>query len=71
MGTAYGNLSVETSLKSIITGVEMANKTYAKQDEPYYENIIKSIEFIEIFADKAYTTYYILSKFHEEGFTMF
>ncbi|MCB9309783.1 MAG: CHAT domain-containing protein [Lewinellaceae bacterium] len=72
MGTAYGNLSVETSLKSIITGVEMANKTLAaKQDEPYYENIIKSIEFIEIFADKAYTTYYILSKFHEEGFTRF
>lgn len=70
IGTAFGNLTIATSIKSIITGVEMANKQIQEHDNSneVFGNTIKNVEFIEIYNDKAYSVYYALAQFHKDGF---
>jgi hypothetical protein len=73
IGTAFGNLSIQTSIKSIITGVQMANKLLLENDNcnEIYGNVIKKVEFIEIFHDKAYYVYNELCQFDKDGLLHF
>ncbi len=73
IGTAFGNLSIATSVKSIISGVEMANKSIneTKKFTEIYENLIKHVEFIELFHDKVYSVYYAIRQFESDGLLRF
>ncbi|MBK7633066.1 MAG: hypothetical protein IPJ13_01420 [Saprospiraceae bacterium] len=72
IGTAYGNLSVGTSMKSILTGIQMANKgLVGNSDGLIVENVVKNVEFLEIFADKALSVFYTLRQFYQDGFVNF
>src|SRR5690606_10174338 len=73
IGTAYGNLSIATSIKSIVSGVDMANKQIIENDTSgeVFGNTIKHVEFIEIYRDKAHSVFYALNQFDNEGFLRF
>lgn len=69
IGSAYGNLSIETSMKSILEGVQQANEKIVKNSDGLcIENTIKKVEFVEIYGDKAYSAFYALKQFHDNGF---
>ena len=61
VGCGYGGLSVETSIKTIIEGVNNAN---SKAISLFQNNckIIQHVEFVEIYLDKALSCMYVLNK---------
>ncbi|TVQ49096.1 MAG: CHAT domain-containing protein [Saprospirales bacterium] len=68
VGTAYGGISMENSIRSIVEGVKLANRDLQSESESsYYENTIKNIEFVELYEDKAIAAFYILKRLHRDG----
>ncbi|MEP7237218.1 MAG: CHAT domain-containing protein [Ferruginibacter sp.] len=65
IGCGYGGLSIESSIRSIIQGVQNANK---KMEEMTIEGlkIIERIEFVELFEDRCLQCLYILSRIENE-----
>ena len=65
IGCGYGGLSIENSIRSIIQGVQNANK---KLDEMTLEGLqlIQRIEFVELFEDRCLQCLYILSRIETE-----
>ncbi|MBK7763882.1 MAG: CHAT domain-containing protein [Bacteroidetes bacterium] len=61
IGTDYGGLSVESSIRSIIQGIQFANaKMHAVK--PNDTNLIHEVEFIELFEDRALQCFYSIKK---------
>ncbi len=61
IGCGYGGLSVESSLKAIIEGVNNANEkslSIFKKDS----KTVQHIEFVELYLDRALSSMYVLSK---------
>jgi len=65
IGCGYGGLSIESSIRSIIQGVQNANK---KMEEFNTEGlkIIDRIEFVELYEDRCLQCLYILSRIENE-----
>lgn len=65
IGCGYGGLSIESSIRSIILGVQNANK---KMQEFQTEGLklIEHIEFVELFEDRCMQCLYILSRIENE-----
>ncbi len=65
IGCGYGGLSIESSIRAIIQGVQNANK---KMEEFNAEGlkIIDHIEFVELFEDRCLQCLYILSRIENE-----
>jgi hypothetical protein len=65
IGCGYGGLSIESSIRSIILGVQNANK---KMEEFKTEGLklIEHIEFVELFEDRCLQCLYILSRIENE-----
>ncbi len=65
IGCGYGGLSIESSIRSIIQGVQNANK---KMEEFNTEGlkIIERIEFVELYEDRCLQCLYILSRIENE-----
>ncbi|MBT0609189.1 CHAT domain-containing protein [Aequorivita echinoideorum] len=61
VGTGYGGLSVEGSLKAIIEGVNRANEKVKALGDSGYKTVEK-IEFVELYADRALNCMYVLNK---------
>ncbi len=61
IGTDYGGLSVESSIRSILLGVQNANTkiSQVKQDQI---RLIEHVEFVELFEDRALQAFYSLKK---------
>ncbi|HTL09238.1 MAG TPA: CHAT domain-containing protein, partial [Chitinophagaceae bacterium] len=75
VGCGYGGLSVESSVKAIIEGVNNAN---SKLSDLYLSNIYKTplrlvqhIEFIEMYKDKALNCMYALRKIESKENNMY
>ena len=64
IGTAYGDLTVPSSINAIIDGVYEANQyiTRMNQNEQGHFETIKTLEFIEIYQDKANFSFYELKR---------
>jgi pimeloyl-ACP methyl ester carboxylesterase/tetratricopeptide (TPR) repeat protein len=61
IGSGYGGLSVESSIKAIVEGVNIANSKVTA----VFKNTVKTIqriEFIELFEDRALSCMYAISK---------
>ena len=70
IGCGYGGLSVETSMKAIIEGVNNANLKVAE----LYKNGIRTveyIEFVELYEDRALSCMYALSKIQNKENKLF
>ena len=65
IGCGYGGLSIESSIRSIIQGVQNANK---KTGELTAEGLksIEHIEFVELYEDRCLQCLYILSRIEKE-----
>jgi CHAT domain-containing protein len=65
IGCGYGGLSIESSIRSIILGVQNANK---KMEEFKTEGLklIEHIEFVELYEDRCLQCLYILSRIENE-----
>ncbi|MEE4287534.1 MAG: CHAT domain-containing protein, partial [Mariniphaga sp.] len=65
VGSGYGGLSIENSMKAVIQGVYNANKNVVKLD---LENtqLIHHIEFIELFEDNAISALYSLGRIDKQ-----
>lgn len=65
IGCGYGGLSIESSIRSIIQGVQNANK---KMQEFNAEGLklIERIEFVELYEDRCLQCLYILSRIENE-----
>ena len=65
VGSGYGGLSIENSIKAIIQGVYNANKKVAKLE---FENtrLIHHLEFVELFEDNAVSALYSLSRIDKQ-----
>jgi len=65
IGCGYGGLSIESSIRSIIQGVQNANK---KMEEFKIEGLrlIERIEFVELYEDRCLQCLYILSRIENE-----
>lgn len=65
IGCGYGGLSIESSIRSIIQGVQNANK---KMEDFKTEGLklIEHIEFVELFEDRCLQCLYILSRIENE-----
>ena len=65
IGCGYGGLSIESSIRSIIKGIQNANY---RTEELKLEGLqlIQHIEFVEIFEDRCLQCLYILSKIEVE-----
>ncbi len=61
VATGYGGLTVEGSMKAIIEGVNRANEKVKALSHSGYKTI-QSIEFVELYADRALNCMYILNK---------
>jgi hypothetical protein len=61
IGSGYGGLSIESSIKAIIEGVNNAN---SKVTDVFKTTVktIQHIEFIELFEDRALSCMYAISK---------
>lgn len=65
IGCGYGGLSIESSIRSIIQGVQHANK---KMEEFNTEGLkmIEQVEFVELYEDRCLQCLYILSRIENE-----
>ncbi len=65
IGCGYGGLSIESSIRSIIQGVQNANK---KMEDFRTEGLklIERIEFVELFEDRCLQCLYVLSRIENE-----
>jgi pimeloyl-ACP methyl ester carboxylesterase len=65
IGCGYGGLSIESSIRSIIQGVQNANK---KMEDFTTEGLklIERIEFVELYEDRCLQCLYILSRIENE-----
>lgn len=61
IGTDYGGLSVDTSIRCIIQGVQTANLKI-NAVKPEQTNLIQHIEFVELFEDRSLQCFYSLKK---------
>lgn len=61
VGCGYGGLSIESSLKAIVLGVKKANKSIEGLKNPALRKI-ESLEFIELYEDRALQAFYTLRK---------
>ena len=70
IGCGYGGLSIETSMKAIIEGVNNAN---AKVSEIYKDSIrtVEHIEFVELYEDRALSCMDTLSKIYQKENKLF
>ncbi len=61
IGTDYGGLSVDSSVRSILLGIQSANAKIQviKQGQV---NLIEEVEFVELFEDRALRCFYALKK---------
>ena len=70
IGCGYGGLSIESSMKAIIEGVNNANVKVAEM----YKNDIRTveyIEFVELYEDRALSCMYAMSKIYEKENRLF
>ena len=65
VGSGYGGLSVENSMKAIIQGVYNANKKVAKL-EVENSRLIHHIEFVELYEDNALSALYSLGRIDKQ-----
>ena len=65
IGCGYGGLTVETSVRSIIQGVQNANEKL-KKVQGVNAKLIQQIEFIEQYEDKALGCFYSLNRIANE-----
>jgi CHAT domain-containing protein len=65
IGCGYGGLSIESSIRAILQGVQNANK---KMEELSIEGlkIIEHVEFVELYEDRCLQCLYILSRIENE-----
>ena len=65
IGCGYGGLSIETSIRAILQGVQNANK---KMEEMAVEGLklIERVEFVELFEDRCLQCLYVLSRIENE-----
>ena len=65
IGCGYGGLSIESSIRSILQGVQNANK---KMEEMAVEGLkmIERVEFVELFEDRCLQCLYVLSRIENE-----
>jgi hypothetical protein len=61
IGCAYGGLSIESSIRAIIQGIQNANNKIEAQNEEGL-NIIERIEFVELYEDRCLQCLFVLSK---------
>ena len=65
IGCGYGGLSIESSIRAIIQGVQNANKKIEEFNNEGLK-IIERIEFVELFEDRCLQCLYILSRIENE-----
>ncbi|MEP6584894.1 MAG: CHAT domain-containing protein, partial [Ginsengibacter sp.] len=65
IGSGYGGLSVENSVRAIMQGVQNANNKIKKL-KPENPQAIQYLEFIELYEDAALSAFYSLSRVEKE-----
>jgi tetratricopeptide (TPR) repeat protein len=65
IGSGYGGLSVENSIRAIIQGVQNANIKIKKLQLENFKTV-EEIEFIELYEDRALNCFYCLSRIENE-----
>ena len=65
VGSGYGGLSIENSLRAIMQGVQNANNKI-KKIRPSSPQAIQYLEFIELYEDVALGSFYSLSRIEKE-----
>jgi pimeloyl-ACP methyl ester carboxylesterase len=65
IGSAYGGLPLENSLRGIIQGVQRANKKIRKFGNG--ARVIDELEVIELYGDKALSCFYVLSQIEKNN----
>ncbi|MEO6188411.1 MAG: CHAT domain-containing protein, partial [Ginsengibacter sp.] len=65
IGSGYGGLSIEDSLRAIMQGVQNAN-VKMKKIRPEFSRTVQYLEFIELYEDAALSCFYSLSKIEKE-----
>ena len=68
IGSGYGGLSIENSLRAIMHGIQNANNKIKKL-RPDDSISIQYLEFIELYEDTALSSFYSLSKIEVEDST--
>ncbi len=68
IGSGYGGLSIENSIRSIMQGIQNAN-IKIKKLRPENSIAVQYLEFIELYEDAALSSFYSLSKIEEEDNT--
>ncbi|MEO6290637.1 MAG: CHAT domain-containing protein [Ginsengibacter sp.] len=65
IGSGYGGLSIEDSIRAIMQGIQNAN-TKIKKIRPEFSRTVQYLEFIELFEDAALSCFYSLSRIERE-----
>jgi hypothetical protein len=65
IGCGYGGLSIESSIRSIIQGVQNANKKLEAMTLEGFK-LIQHVEFVELYEDRCLQCLYILSRIENE-----
>ncbi len=65
IGSGYGGLSIENSIRAIMQGIQNANNKIKKL-RPENVQAIQNLEFIELYEDAALSSFYSLSRIEKE-----
>ncbi|MEO6219393.1 MAG: CHAT domain-containing protein, partial [Ginsengibacter sp.] len=65
IGSGYGGLSIENSVRAILQGIQNANNKIKKL-RPENSEAVQYLEFIELYEDAALSSFYSLSRIEKE-----
>ncbi len=65
VGSGYGGLSIENSMRAIMQGIQNANRKIKKLRPETYKNV-QQLEFVELYEDAALSCFYSLNKIASE-----
>ena len=65
VGSGYGGLSIEDSIRAIMQGIQNANAKI-KKIRPEFAHTVQYLEFVELFEDAALSCFYSISKIEKE-----
>ncbi|MDQ6845769.1 MAG: hypothetical protein M3Z92_15735, partial [Bacteroidota bacterium] len=65
IGSGYGGLSIENSIRAIMQGIQNANRKI-KKIRPESASAVQYLEFIELYEDAALSCFYSISKIESE-----
>ncbi|MCY1718879.1 CHAT domain-containing protein [Prolixibacteraceae bacterium Z1-6] len=64
IGCGYGGLSIDTSIKAILQGIRNANAAMCQLNGGDF--VVKNLEFVEVFEDKAMNALFAINRFAKE-----